>query len=356
MSFAAKLQEIRTEHGISQEELAEMLNVSRQSVSKWERGRGYPEIDKLIHISERFGVSLDDLLKDKKDHSGNTRRTINLSKEADSSGNIRTAYPENSSGEEIYPAAGGYAERNGDDFFNHEVVSGSAFPAQYGNYSTGAGSSVRSSNSVRWSRSRYRINTRRLTVLIIILVALTAVLISLFAYSMNVSHYDPEPFYYEDTFYDEYTEEYTEYPLQCLVDEKTGTKFVVNGDTHNGIITDFSDPMSNNSTELKDIKSDVTVYCSEWYIRECAHISLVNDNSMYIIPYEMICQNVDIDRQQHCRVGCDQYNQLYWIPEYILNAFNETEVSDADTDSVNDNADTEEIEKPENAEESEPAE
>ena len=51
MAFASKLQQIRQENGISQEAFAELLGVSRQSVSKWERGRGYPEIDKLIFIS-----------------------------------------------------------------------------------------------------------------------------------------------------------------------------------------------------------------------------------------------------------------------------------------------------------------
>ena len=48
MKFAYKLQELRKGSGMSQEEFAELLGVSRQSVSKWESGKGYPEIDKLI--------------------------------------------------------------------------------------------------------------------------------------------------------------------------------------------------------------------------------------------------------------------------------------------------------------------
>jgi len=63
MKFYEKLQTLRKEKGLSQEELAEMLGVSRQSVSKWESGITYPETDKLITISEIFGVTLDSLLK-----------------------------------------------------------------------------------------------------------------------------------------------------------------------------------------------------------------------------------------------------------------------------------------------------
>ena len=63
MKFYEKLQTLRKEKRLSQEELAEMLGVSRQSVSKWESGVTYPETDKLLTISEIFGVTLDSLLK-----------------------------------------------------------------------------------------------------------------------------------------------------------------------------------------------------------------------------------------------------------------------------------------------------
>ena len=52
MSFAEELQKARTIKGITQEELAEMLGISRQSVSKWERGDGYPEVENLINIAK----------------------------------------------------------------------------------------------------------------------------------------------------------------------------------------------------------------------------------------------------------------------------------------------------------------
>ena len=64
MSFAEKIYLIRTKSKLSQEEMASKFNVSRQTISKWESGMSYPEIDKLISISEMFDVSIDYLLKD----------------------------------------------------------------------------------------------------------------------------------------------------------------------------------------------------------------------------------------------------------------------------------------------------
>ena len=65
MTFGEKLKVLRKEKGYSQEEFAGLLNVSRQAVSKWESDRGTPEIDKLLQISNMFGVTLDYLLKEK---------------------------------------------------------------------------------------------------------------------------------------------------------------------------------------------------------------------------------------------------------------------------------------------------
>ena len=62
MDFHKKLQELRKQKGLTQEELAAFLYVSRTAVSKWESGRGYPNIDSLRAISSFFSVSLDDLL------------------------------------------------------------------------------------------------------------------------------------------------------------------------------------------------------------------------------------------------------------------------------------------------------
>lgn len=62
MEFNEKLQQLRKSEGLTQEELAEILFVSRTAVSKWESGRGYPNIDSLKEISKFFSVSVDDLL------------------------------------------------------------------------------------------------------------------------------------------------------------------------------------------------------------------------------------------------------------------------------------------------------
>lgn len=62
MEFNEKLYQLRKEKGLTQEQLAEKLYVSRTAVSKWESGRGYPSIDSLKTISKLFSISIDDLL------------------------------------------------------------------------------------------------------------------------------------------------------------------------------------------------------------------------------------------------------------------------------------------------------
>ncbi|MGN0427280.1 MAG: helix-turn-helix domain-containing protein [Agathobacter sp.] len=66
MEFHEKLQELRKSRGLTQEELAEALYVSRTAISKWESGRGYPSIDSLKEISNYFSVTIDDLLSGEK--------------------------------------------------------------------------------------------------------------------------------------------------------------------------------------------------------------------------------------------------------------------------------------------------
>lgn len=64
MIFADKLIQLRKQSGWSQEELAEQMNVTRQSVSKWEGAQAVPDLEKLLRLSQLFGVSTDYLLKD----------------------------------------------------------------------------------------------------------------------------------------------------------------------------------------------------------------------------------------------------------------------------------------------------
>ena len=62
MEFHEKLQELRKQKGLTQEELASILSVSRTAISKWESGRGYPNIDSLKAIAKYFSVTIDQLL------------------------------------------------------------------------------------------------------------------------------------------------------------------------------------------------------------------------------------------------------------------------------------------------------
>ena len=85
MEFCEKLQELRKSRGLTQEELAEKLYVSRTAISKWESGRGFPIIDSVRAISKFFSVSLDELFSDdailtvaKADSAEKERRTRTL--------------------------------------------------------------------------------------------------------------------------------------------------------------------------------------------------------------------------------------------------------------------------------------
>ena len=62
MEFNEKLQELRKQKGLTQEELAEKLYVSRTAISKWESGRGYPNIDSFKAIARFFSITVDELL------------------------------------------------------------------------------------------------------------------------------------------------------------------------------------------------------------------------------------------------------------------------------------------------------
>ena len=64
MTLGARLQELRLRRGMSQDALADKLGVSRQAVSKWERDEATPDLDKIIKLSELYGISLDALLKE----------------------------------------------------------------------------------------------------------------------------------------------------------------------------------------------------------------------------------------------------------------------------------------------------
>ena len=76
MEFNNKLYELRKQKGFSQEELANRLNVSRQTISKWEVGESTPDMEKLIAISDLFEISLDELVKGEKPERIDTTEQI----------------------------------------------------------------------------------------------------------------------------------------------------------------------------------------------------------------------------------------------------------------------------------------
>ncbi|MDM5250986.1 MULTISPECIES: helix-turn-helix transcriptional regulator [unclassified Lysinibacillus] len=64
MVIGQKIKQLRSRENLSQEQLANKLNLSSQAISNWERGKSFPDIMNIISLSDIFGVSLDDLLKD----------------------------------------------------------------------------------------------------------------------------------------------------------------------------------------------------------------------------------------------------------------------------------------------------
>ena len=73
MTLGEKISKLRTTNKMSQGDLAEKLNVSRQSISKWETNASVPELDKLIQLCDLFGISLDELVRSDKLESGDDR-------------------------------------------------------------------------------------------------------------------------------------------------------------------------------------------------------------------------------------------------------------------------------------------
>lgn len=95
MNFGKNLQALRKAKNITQETLAEELNISRQAIGKWESGTVYPDAERLIQISEYFGISLDSLVK------GN----INSASDVKDDSPAETADNNLGSGPEPYPVS-----------------------------------------------------------------------------------------------------------------------------------------------------------------------------------------------------------------------------------------------------------
>ena len=78
MAIGEKLGLLRKKNGMTQEDLAETLNVSRQSVSRWEINIAFPETDKLIKLSKLFGCSIDYLLKESNEVDAISKSVISV--------------------------------------------------------------------------------------------------------------------------------------------------------------------------------------------------------------------------------------------------------------------------------------
>lgn len=81
MNFGEKLFKLRKEKALSQDALAERLNTTRQAVSKWENGQGFPETEKLLLLANLFEVSVDYLLKDSAEEKASPDRGFYVSRE-----------------------------------------------------------------------------------------------------------------------------------------------------------------------------------------------------------------------------------------------------------------------------------
>ena len=82
MTLSEKIYELRTQHNLSQGDLANELNVSRQSISKWENGNSTPDLEKIVKLAEIFNVSLDELIKneEKEETIINTHEQLSATK------------------------------------------------------------------------------------------------------------------------------------------------------------------------------------------------------------------------------------------------------------------------------------
>lgn len=103
IEIANRFQQLRKKQGLSQEELAEKIGVSRQAVSKWERAEASPDTDNLILLSKLYGVSLDELLRTDSVQIGSEGVSLKKEDYGFSDESVKEMRPDNYTDEEIYP-------------------------------------------------------------------------------------------------------------------------------------------------------------------------------------------------------------------------------------------------------------
>ncbi|HUM43747.1 MAG TPA: helix-turn-helix transcriptional regulator [Fervidobacterium sp.] len=92
MTFGEKLTTLRKQHGLSQEDLAEKLSVSRQAISRWELDSTLPDAENLLQISKLFGVSVDYLINDDYESENDTPAAYKVVQKMELSGKLNSAY------------------------------------------------------------------------------------------------------------------------------------------------------------------------------------------------------------------------------------------------------------------------
>lgn len=281
MSFNTKLQEIRKNNNLSQEKLAEILNVSRQSVSKWERGHGYPEIDKLIFISERFNVSLDELLKDTYKPQ---RKPISLKKE-------KTI-------KEIYPSA-----------LPDVITSQNNSLSDYNkNLNSSNINIVPPSGKCSFKR---KISKKR--ILLSCMLPFTVIIPIGMAVSISANNSSENYSYYESTFDDNYSYDYCD-SIHRLYDEDTNTYYIFDGDS--GIVDYLYTEEINEYVKLYDSESDSYKYCYRRYAEENP-VFKYNDTG-YIIPDYMLASSIEAENSEDYTLLYDKSEKAYFVPDYLL--------------------------------------
>ncbi len=280
MPFNTKLQEIRKNNELSQENLAEILNVSRQSVSKWERGHGYPEIDKLIFISERFNVSLDELLKDTYTPQ---RKPISLKKEE----TIKEIYPS-----EI-PAV-----------ITSQNNSLSAYNNSYSSNVNVVPPSGKCSIKRKFSRKG---------ILLSCMLPFTVIIPIGMALSISANNRNETYLYSEDTYEDDYLYDYS-YSINSLYDSDTNTYYIFDGDS--GIVDYLYTEEINEYVRLYDSESDTYKYCYKSYAEE-KPVFTYNDTG-YIIPDYLLASSIEAENSEDYTLLYDKSEKAYFVPDYLL--------------------------------------
>lgn len=304
MALSDKLQEIRRYNELSQDQFAEMLGVSRQSVSKWERGHGYPEIEKLIFISERFSISLDELLKD----SYVSRRTISLNKD------------DVSPHEEIYPGQ----QEPAPDLKTQTPQSFRAPAARY-NYASC------SQNISAPAKKRRKLNKAGIAVL-----SLMGASALFFFFVINVSHQTAS--YTQET--DNISVDYTDGDnIKCLYNENNKTYYLVDSD--NGIADGFYSEDFDNYIKLTDLSTNEVYYVYDDYetFYSCENVLYTDQNNnsvQFIIPEAMMPQYISSDELNDFLIMKNENGETRFVPKNAVSSVIDTpvskdEVSDDDT-------------------------